>query len=161
MPVNTKNLKRDAAQIPVPQYFDSDLDDFVPLDNGMFIKEAQVQLPIERQGILYRPLPLQQGVIVTAGANSATTSWQDTDGANSISVNVKGDSNAGKFTVTVVWSDDLSNIIGAEQLLASGVAIWDKSRAGDTTIKAKYFKVIIVNDDTVTHTFSAYAGLKG
>jgi hypothetical protein len=161
MPVNTKNLKRDAAQIPVPQYFDSDLDDFVPLDNGMYIKEAQVMLPIERQGILYRPLTLQQGVIVGTLANNATTSWQDTDGANSISVNVKSDSNTGKFTVTVVWSDDLSNIIGAEQVLASGVAVWDKSRASDTTIKAKYFKVIVINDDTATHTFSVTAGLKG
>lgn len=161
MPYNTKYLKRDASNIPIPQYFDADADDFMPLDNGMNIKEAQVQVPVERQGVLYRSLALQSNTVIGAAANNTTTSWQDTDGANTISANVRSDSNSGKFTVTVIWSDDQSTVIGAEQILPSAVAVWSNARSSETGVKAKYFKFIIVNDDTVTHTFTALAGLKG
>lgn len=103
---------------------------------------------------------LHNNVSINASANAANTNWEDAEGFNDISFSVQSDANAGTFTVTVLWSHDGVNTHGAQTVLSAAVAIWANARTGQVPTGARYYKLIIVNNDTVAHTFNSHAFLK-
>jgi hypothetical protein len=143
MPVNTKHLKRDAAQIPVPQYFDTDLDDFVPLDNGMYIKEAQVMIPTEQQSKYAETRQTHTNQTVNMSGTN-TCPYQDLSGYTDLAVTFTNSATA-TCTVDLLWSHDGTTAVATETILASGSR---QNGYGTTKRKARFVAVKLTNGDS-------------
>jgi hypothetical protein len=102
---------------------------------------------------------LHNNVSINSNAN-APSGWEDAEGFNDISFSVQSDANTGTFTVTVLWSHDGVNTHGAQTVLSAAVGVWSNARTGQVATGARYYKLIIVNNDTAAHVFNSYAFLK-
>lgn len=143
MPVQDKYLKRDKAQIPVPQYFDNDLDDFVPLDNGMYIKEAQVMIPIEMQAKYAETRQIHTNQTVNLSGTN-TSAYQDLTGYTDIAVTMTNSASA-TCTVDLLWSHDGTTAVATETVLPSGAR---QNGYATTKRKARYVAIKLTNGDS-------------
>jgi hypothetical protein len=97
---------------------------------------------------------------IPLSGNLSNDNWEDADGFIDLAVTVLNDANT-QFAVTVLWSNDKVTTQGAEVLLSGATGVWSNSRAGQTPVKARYFKIIILNNDAAAaHVFNAWAYLK-
>lgn len=155
MPVQDKYLKRDKAQIPVPQYFDNDLDDFVPLDNGMYIKEAQVMIPTEQQAKYAETRQTHTGVSVLATTGTNTSSYQDISGFTEVVLTFVNSAQAA-CQVDLLWSHDGTTPVTTETALASTARTSGLYR---TKRAARYVAVKLSNTDGTARTMSSWLDL--
>ena len=125
------------------------------------ITGSDIQQPVEIQGHITQSIQTHNAVSIAANGNNTNSTWQDANGFVDLALSVISDSGTAQFAATVLWSHDGTNVHGAEVVISGGAAIWANSRAGQAPIKARYFKVVLLNSDSaVAHTMSAYAYLK-
>jgi hypothetical protein len=103
---------------------------------------------------------LHSNVSIVASGNASNTDWQDASGFNEAAFTIVNADNT-QFAANVIWSHDKVNVHGAESLLAPAVGVWGNSRAVQTTVKAQYFKLILLNSDSAAaHVFNSWSYLK-
>ena len=125
------------------------------------LKESNIQLPTEKQSTFTNTIQTHPGITVATNGNSTNSDWLDADGFSELAVTVLSDSNTAQFAATILWSNDKTNIHGAETVLGSAVAVWANARSGQVTTKARYFKLVLINSDSANpHVMSAWAYLK-
>lgn len=157
MAYNDKELKRDVRNIPIPQYWDEDANDYAPLDNGMNIKEAQVMLPFEKQATYIDTKQTHTGVTIAASGYS-DGAWLPVNGAESIKLIISVDSSF-TYTAVIQWSFDGSTFSGEEPVtLLNGNK--SKNASGRIDVAAPYFRVSLTNGHTASHVFNAWAALR-
>ncbi|PFK99773.1 hypothetical protein COJ01_17020 [Priestia megaterium] len=135
---------------------------YVSNDNlNVGLTESNIQLPTEKQSTFTNTIQTHPGITVATNGNSTNSDWIDADGFSELAVTVLSDNNTAQFAATILWSNDKTNIHGAETVLGSAVAVWANARSGQVTTKARYFKLVLINSDSSNpHVMSAWAYLK-
>lgn len=158
MAYNDKELKRDVRNIPIPQYWDEDANDYAPLDNGMNIKEAQVMIPTEQQAaysktvVAYGPSPIPANTYVTGSG------YIDCDGFRTIAVSVNMTGGTG-MNFTIDWSHDGTSYFANPQAVAYDGS--SQAAAAEMPVLARYARIGIKNKDASNvKTTTAYFMLK-
>jgi hypothetical protein len=156
MPYNTKNLKRDASNIPIPQYFDADADDFQPLDNGMNIKEAQVMIPTEQQAKYAETRQIHTNQTVNLSGTN-TSAYQDLTNYTDLAITFTNSASA-TCTVDLLWSHDGAAAVATETVLPSAAR---QNGYATTKRKARYVAVKLTNgDSTAAKTMNSWLDLQ-
>jgi hypothetical protein len=120
-------------------------------------------LPIDIQSHLQSTILTHNAVSIASNSWSAETSFHDSDGFTELAVTLKSDSTVATNGISILWSNDGTNVHGSEFLLqgATGAGYDFASRSASTPTKSRYFKIVVANYDAgASHTMSAYAYLK-
>jgi hypothetical protein len=116
--------------------------------------------PVDIQSRLASTIQTHTGATVAAGGSSQgnfSSSWIDCDGFSEIAVTLMNDGTTNS-SAQIWWSNDNTNQHGNDDPIVGGTP---RYRAGSVTIKARYAKVVIWNNDgAAPHTMSAWALLK-
>jgi hypothetical protein len=112
--------------------------------------ESQYIQPVDVQARYSQTIQTHNAVSVGASSWSLG-SWVEVSGFDKLGVTVLNDAVTNN-SFTVHWSNDGTNQHGQESVSPSA----DKYRASEISVKAKYVKLNLKNDDTIAHTMSAW-----
>jgi hypothetical protein len=117
---------------------------------------SSVILPSDIQSHYQQTIQTHNAVSVGASVSS-NSGYIDTDGFNDIALNMKNDAQTTSYA-HIYWSNDGVTDCGYEAnvLLSNTLII----KSAQIATKARYFKLSLVNGDTIAHTMSAWAYLK-
>ena len=129
------------------------------LTHGAIMEGSDVQLPIEIQGHLQTTIQTHNAISIGANAysNGAGT-FMDANGYDKIAITVQNDV-AKVLNLNVEWSNDGVTYQGLD-LVANITSTGSSRGATIVETKARYFRLLLTNVDTVAHTVSAWAYLK-
>jgi hypothetical protein len=125
--------------------------------NSVSIEESTIQVPIDQQTTYSQTIQTHNAVSVGASSWSDGV-WVDCNGFDKIGITVKNDAGTSN-SLHVLWSNDGINRQGVDtSVFASDPS---SERVGETTVKARYIKLRVINDDANSaHTMSTWAYLK-
>jgi hypothetical protein len=121
------------------------------------VNTADAIQPTDIQSHLQTTIQTHNSVSVAASGTSVETSYHDCDGFDKIAITFMNDAIVAS-SANVYWSNDGSTTHAYEFNVVPSSTTQKKSGITDT--KARYFKIEVVNGDTVAHTMSAWAYLK-
>lgn len=117
---------------------------------------SDIQVPVDIQSRYAQTIQTHAGTMVAPVSSSIPTTWIDCNGFDSISVTLLND--AATTTVgNIQWSHDGVNRHGDDSIFAPAST---QRRTATTTIKARYAKLHLDNNDAAPHTFSAWVYLR-
>lgn len=121
---------------------------------GSNIPEAQA---IPYQIVKRKQTTIQTHNAVSVGASSSSIgSWIDCGGFDKLGATLFNDA-ATSSGLVLQWSNDGVTFHGYESLISTSTL---KEKIAETSVKARYVRLQVWNDDTVPHTMSAWAYLK-
>lgn len=119
------------------------------------VTASTIMQPVDLQNRLTSTIQTHNAVAVSPSTASIPSTWMDCNGFDQLALTLKNDASS-NFTATIYWSNDNSNIHGSETAVN---AVVGSQFAARTPIKARYAKVAPYNNDTVSHTISAWSYL--
>jgi hypothetical protein len=123
---------------------------------GVNVKQSDAIVPVDIQNRLASTIQTHSGVVVAATTGVADSVWFDSDGFTDIAFTMMNDA-ATASALHIYWSNDNSTTHGLETNVLTGT---QQQKAGQVSIKARYFKVRLANTDAAPHTMSAWVLLK-
>jgi len=138
----------------MPKYFEDMGSDV--LARLIKILDIDGMLPTDAQYRRADTIQAHNANSITNGTKSASTTWIDCDGFSDIAVTaVCG--NAISYGINILWSNDGATSQGYDGTTPTGGSTL---KSYSTTIKARYCKIEIQNNDAASQTFSSWAYLK-
>lgn len=124
---------------------------------GVNIKQSEVMIPVDIQSRYTRTIQTHNAVSIGA-SSSSSSNFFSSDGFNEISITLLLDGGTAS-QVYIHWSHDGVNPHGDDSTLPGNST--GNLKAFTTSVKAKYFKVILRNNDASSSRIAtAYAYLK-
>lgn len=114
-------------------------------------------LPVVLTGRKQQTIQTHNAVSIPASGQSTPATWSDANGFDTVGITLKNDASTSNGA-DIYWSNDGTNIHGVESPLTAAVGLF---RVTSVTVKARYFKLVLNNNDAAPHTMSAWAYLKG
>jgi hypothetical protein len=119
------------------------------------LSQNQNQLPVNVSYHESTTIQTHNAVSVAATGASTESSWHDASGYTQLNMTMLCDANVSTYAY-VFWSNDGVSQHGLDNIIASGVKLYG---SGTISVRARYFKLQVGNNDAASHTMSAWAYL--
>lgn len=120
-----------------------------------------IQQPVDIQNHYQTTIQTHNAVSIATVSSSTSTSWISCNGFDKLAITLMLDAALNNVYANVLWSNDGVTTHGTDTYGTPGSSVAaTTSRAGETSIKADYYKLQIINGDTVSHTVSCWGKLK-
>lgn len=118
---------------------------------GINLGDSKIQVPVEIQSIITETIQTHNAEPINAGSY-LDSPWLDCSDADKLGLTLKNDA-ATASKIALQWSNDGAIVHGSEEIMAGS----NQEKTAIAETKAEYYRVRVYNDDTASHTMSAWS----
>jgi hypothetical protein len=122
----------------------------------VYLSDGSQGVQMKRVGVNTVSIQTHNAASILTNTSNTESVWHLCDGYSELAIRLANDAATGSY-IDVQWSDDGSNVQGAEITLGNNT---NQNKVVRVNVAAKYFRISVRNTDAATHVISAWAYLK-